>query len=100
MRFVRTAVLDPDSPELAQIRPAQAAWLRECNRDLQEWASRHELGRSNVLGQTPLDPVLQWREQLISDEDVAASRIANAETVAAFEDLARRLTDDASWEGL
>lgn len=100
MRFVRTAVLDPDAPELSQIRPAQAAWLRECNRELQEWASRHELGRSNVLGETPLDPVLQWREQLISDEDVSASRIANTKTVAAFDDLAKCLTDDASWEGL
>jgi hypothetical protein len=99
MRFVRTAVLEPDSPTLAHIRPAQAAWLEECNRDLQEWASRHELGRSNMLGHTPLEPVLQWREQLISDADVA-SRIANGETVTAFDDLARRLTDDASWEGL
>lgn len=100
LRFVRTAVQDPSNPELAQIRPAQAAWLRECNRDLQELASRLSLGRSNVLGQTPIDPVLQWREQLISDEDVAASQVANHATAAAFDDLARRLTDDASWEGL
>jgi hypothetical protein len=100
MRFVRTAVLDPDSPTLAQIRPAQAAWLRECNRDLQELASGNGLGRSNVLGETPLDPVLQWREQLISEEDVSTSRIANPETVDAFDKLAGHLTDEASWEGL
>lgn len=100
IRFVRTAVLDPNTPELAQIRPAQAAWLRECNKDLQDLASRLSLGRSNVLGQTPIDPVLQWREQLLSDDDVSASRIANQATVASFDDLARRLTDSSSWEGL
>jgi hypothetical protein len=100
IRFVRTAVQDPGSPDLAHLRPVQAAWLRECNRELQELASRLQLGRSNVLGQTPIDPVLQWREQLISDADVVTSRIANRTTVQAFDELSRRLTDDASWEGL
>lgn len=100
IRFVRTAVLDPNSSDLAHIRPAQATWLRECNKELQELASRVSLGRSTVLGQTPIDPVLQWREQLISDADVSASRIANQATAVAFDDLARRLTDDESWEGL
>jgi hypothetical protein len=100
IRFVRTAVIDPNAPELAQIRPAQAAWLRESNRNLQELASHNQLGRSVVLGQTPMDPMLQWREQLISDTDVALRHIANVETVTAFDDLARRITDDVSWEGL
>lgn len=100
IRFVRTAVVDPNQPELAGIRPAQAAWLRDCNRDLQELAARHHLGRSVVLGQTPMDPVLQWREQLISDADVAAKHIANPDTLAAFEDLAKRLTEDSAWIGL
>jgi hypothetical protein len=100
VRFVRTAVLDPDSMTLADIRPAQAMWLRECNKELQELAARHSLGRSTVLGQTPVDPVLQWREQLISDADVLDSRISNPETVAALDDLAMRLTDGSCWEGL
>jgi hypothetical protein len=100
IRFVRTAVLEPDSTLLTQISPAKSAWLRECNRDLQEWASRHELGLSNVLGQTPFDPMLQWREQLISDGDVFTTRVAAAETVTAFDELAKRLTDDSAWEGL
>jgi hypothetical protein len=100
MRFVRTAVLEPDSPLLTEISATKSAWLRECDRDLQEWATRHDLGLSSVLGQTPLEPVLQWREQLISDGDVATTCIANAKTVTAFDDLARRLTDDSSWEGL
>jgi hypothetical protein len=100
IRFVRTAVLDPGSPELAGIRPAQSAWLRDCNRDLQELAARHSLGRSVVLGQTPMDPVLQWREQLITNADVTATHIANSATAEAFDDLAKRLTLDTAWESL
>jgi hypothetical protein len=53
-----------------------------------------------MLGRVPLDPVLQWREQLISDNDIYAHQIANRETVDAFETLAKRLVDDAAWEGL
>lgn len=100
IRFVRTAVLDPNNADLANIRPAQATWLRECNSRLQELASRHSLGRSTMLGQTPIDPVLQWREQLITDADVTTSQIANEATLTAFDDLARKLTMDQAWEGL
>jgi hypothetical protein len=100
VRFVRTAVVNPDSQELAGLRAAQVAWLRECNRDLQELASRNRVGRTVMLGQVPLDPVLQWREQLISDNDVLIRQIANQETVDAFNTLAKRLGDDAAWEGL
>lgn len=100
IRFVRTAVVDPNSPELAGLRPAQVAWLRDANRDLQELAGQRKLGRTSMLGVVPLDPVLQWREQLISDNDTYASQIANRETVDAFETLAKRLVDDSSWEGL
>ncbi len=100
IRFVRTAVVDPNSPELAGLRPAQVAWLRDANRDLQELAGQRKLGRTSMLGVVPLDPVLQWREQLISDNDTYASQIANRETVDAFETLAKRLVDDSAWEGL
>jgi len=100
VRFVRTAVLDPDSPTLANMRPPQAAWLRQCHQDLQQLAARNGLGRTVVLGETPMDPVLQWREQLISDADVFNSRIANPETKGALDELARRLTDKTAWEGL
>lgn len=100
IRFVRTAVVDPDSPELAGLRPEQVAWLREVNRDLHELAGREKLGRTLMLGSVPLDPVLQWREQLISDDDTYASQIANQETVDAFETLAKRLMDDAAWRSL
>jgi hypothetical protein len=100
LRFVRTAVVDPDSPELSGLRPSQGAWLRRFDRELQELAGRHRLGRTAMLGSVPLDPVLQWREQLILDDDVSARQVANRATVVAFEDLAEKLFDKDSWEGL
>jgi hypothetical protein len=100
IRFVRTAVVDPDSPELAGLRSTQVAWLRESNRELQDLASRYNVGRTVTLGRVPLDPVLQWQEQLISDKDVWDRLVANQETVQAFDSLAKRLTDEAAWEGL
>lgn len=100
IRFVRTAVVDPNSPELAGLRPEQVAWLRDANQDLQVLAGRRALGRTAMLGMVPLDPVLQWREQLISDNDIYARQIANRATVDAFEELSRRLVDDTVWEGL
>ncbi|ROT33866.1 SCO2523 family variant P-loop protein [Micromonospora sp. HM5-17] len=100
LRFVRTAVVDPDSPELEGLKPAQVAWLRECNQDLLELASVSRVGRTMLIGSVPLDPVLQWREQLISDNDVHARKIANLETVEAFSLLAKLIVDDSAWEML
>ncbi|MEJ3745404.1 SCO2523 family variant P-loop protein [Actinomycetes bacterium KLBMP 9797] len=98
--FVRTAVVEPDSDELAGLSPSQVAWLRDCNRDLRLLASERRVGRTARLGSVPLDPVLQWREQLISDNDVYARQIANLKTIDAFESLAKRLTEDAAWQRL
>ncbi|OAA26867.1 ATPase involved in chromosome partitioning [Frankia sp. EI5c] len=100
IRFVRTAVLEPDSSQLAGLRPEQSVWLQAYNTDLQKLAGKLRLGSSLMLGATPLDPVLQWREQIIVEDDISTTRIANKETGHAFEELARRLTDDALWEGL
>jgi MinD-like ATPase involved in chromosome partitioning or flagellar assembly len=100
IRFVRTAVVDPNSSTLAGLRAGQVAWLRECNADLQALTRRHKVGRALTLGAVPLDPVLQWREQLISDTDVFTRQIANHQTVQAFEEIAKKLTDDGAWEGL
>jgi hypothetical protein len=100
IRYVRTAVVDLESAQALGMTPPQVAWLQECDRSLRQLASRNRLGRTSVLGQTPLDPVLQWREQLITDKDVWDTQIANEETVGAFEDLAKRIVDDAAWEGL
>lgn len=100
IRFVRTAVLEPDSPQLSVLRPEQSVWLQSYNTDLQKLAAKLRIGRSVMLGSIPLDPVLQWREQIIVEDDISTTRIANQETGQAFEDLAKRLTDDSAWEGL
>jgi hypothetical protein len=98
IRFVRTAVPILNAP-LSTDRAAQAKWLRICNDELKNLAMRSKLGQSLTLGETPMEPVLQWREQVILDADVA-SNIANAATVKAFDELATKLTDDTVWERL
>jgi hypothetical protein len=98
IRFVRAAVPDPESPLWSQVSATQSAWMRECDRDLKQLASAQGIGYSQVLGSVPLEPVLQWREQLITDEDVLDSQIANRETWEALSELANRLTDDKYWE--
>jgi hypothetical protein len=100
IRFIRTVVMDPNAPDMAGLRAPQVAWLRDCNDDLLRLASRSRIGRTVVLGNVPLDPVLQWHEQLITDNDVVERQIANQQTVDAFIGLAKRLTDDAAWMGL
>jgi hypothetical protein len=98
IRFVRTAVPTLNAP-LSTDRAAQAKWLHICNDELKNLAMRSKLGQSLTLGETPMEPVLQWREQVILDADVA-SNIANAATVKAFDELATKLTDDTVWERL
>ncbi|MEV5649009.1 SCO2523 family variant P-loop protein [Nocardia sp. NPDC052254] len=98
IRYVRTAVAAADAHPLVS-RAAQAAWLQEQDAALKRLASTNRLGNTAVLGSTPMEPVLQWREQLILDSDVNA-HIANAETAAAYTELARRLVDTAMWERL
>ncbi|MDC0766163.1 SCO2523 family variant P-loop protein [Streptomyces sp. HD] len=98
IRFVRAAVPDPESPLWSQVSPTQSAWMRKTDGDLKQLASNQGIGYSQVLGSVPLEPVLQWREQLITDEDVLDSQIANQETWTALSQLAGRLTDDKYWE--
>jgi hypothetical protein len=100
IRFVRTAIIDPNSPDLAGLRPSQLAWLSERNHDLQLLAGELRLGRGMLLGSVPLDPVLQWHEQLLTDDDLFARQVANPVTVEAMENLAARIRDDAAWERL
>lgn len=96
VRYVRTAVPAATLPGAVD-RPAQAAWLMEQNAALKRLASANQLGASSLLGETPMEPVLQWREQVVMDMDVDA-KIANPATTAAYTDLARRLLDAATWE--
>jgi len=100
LRFVRTAVIRQDSKTVEQLRPSQQSWLAEVDRELEKMASQLRLGRALRIGSIPLDPVLQWREQLLTNWDVHTLEIANQDTVTAFEDLARVVTDHTPWEGL
>lgn len=95
IRYVRTAV--PDLFAQPGSEPAQARWLLKQKDSLERLASLKRLGQSTLLGETPMEPMLQWREQVIVDADVDA-RIANQKTAEAFDDLARRLVDRAVWE--
>ncbi|NKY33324.1 MinD/ParA family protein [Nocardia speluncae] len=97
-RYVRTAVPHGDSHPVAQ-RAAQAAWLQEQDVALRRLATANRLGTTAVLGETPMEPVLQWREQLILDSDVNA-HIANPGTASAYTELAHLLVDTAMWERL
>jgi hypothetical protein len=98
VRFVKTAV-----PALGQrhtaSRAVQASWLQARDEELRKLAERLRLGHSATLGKTPMEPMLQWQERIISDVDVADG-IANRETKEAFVELAGRLFQDAWWEGL
>jgi hypothetical protein len=100
LRTVRTAIVDPERELLSDLADSQRAWLRAADGALRQLAAEHRLGRTMMLGSVPLDPVLQWREQLITDDDVYSRAIANEGTVQAFEVLAARLVDDAAWEML
>ncbi|GAA1992545.1 SCO2523 family variant P-loop protein [Kitasatospora viridis] len=98
VRFVRAAVPDVRSPMFTDLRPAQAQWLSICDEELNRLAAQHRLGPTLTLGKVPLDPVLQWREQLITDDDVLLHQVANVETAQAFADLAVALTDHRRWQ--
>jgi hypothetical protein len=97
LRFIRTAVIDSRGPEVGHLDLAQQTFLRKCDTELKELARRKGVGRTTLLGQVPLDPLLQWREQLISDHDVQ-SKIANVKTVDAFVELTEKLFDETAWE--
>ena len=100
IRFVRTAIVDPNTPDLTGLRLPQLAWLREANRRLRRLAAEMNVGRSAVLGEVPLDPVLQWRERLLTDSDVWARHVANHATIDAFGLIAKKIIDESALEQL
>ncbi|MFC8101953.1 SCO2523 family variant P-loop protein [Streptomyces sp. NPDC017454] len=97
IRFVRSAVPDPASPLWSPCSPAQAAWTQACDEALRRLAAEQHIGDGVVLGVVPLEPLLQWREQLITEEDVLSTQIAQKQTLEALESIAWRLTDGACW---
>ena len=56
IRLVRTVVVNPSAEELIGLRPAQIAWLQDCNDFLQRLASRHRVGRTMLLGSVATRP--------------------------------------------
>jgi hypothetical protein len=97
IRFVRAAVPGPASPLWAHASPAQSTWMQKRDEQLRRLASEHGIGDSVVLGTVPLEPILHWREQLITEDDVLSTQIAGKETLEELEEIARRLTDDTYW---
>ena len=93
LRFVRTAFVDPDAE--AGLRATQVMWLREVDNQLNDLARRLRLGNQTLLETVPLDPLLQWQEQLLTDYDTDTRDVANTATVKAFEEIARKL--DEPW---
>jgi hypothetical protein len=95
IRTVRTAVPDRDagSEQLSALN----TWLRTCDNELHKQAKELNLGPKQNLGDTPVEPVLQWREQIILDTDVA-KKIANEATTEAFRELASKVINDAEWD--
>jgi len=98
LRMVRTAVPDLNNPAAADF-PAQAAWLRTCDAELKTLARDQRLGQSTVVGETPLEPMLLWREQIVMDSDVR-QQLANTSIVRSFTELAENLSNQDMWESL
>ena len=94
LRFVRTATVDPARPGLTV---QQAVWIKEWDGRLRALAQAQGAGPLSLLHTVPLDPLLQWHEQLITNEDVFLG-IANPETAAAFKKLAELIAEDKAWE--
>ena len=99
IRFVRTAVINPHGRDVSQLRPSQLTWLLGVDQELEKMAAKLELGRALRIATIPLDPVLQWREQLILNRDVHVTETANQGTVDAFEELVKVVTTQSLWEG-
>ncbi|GAA4948607.1 SCO2523 family variant P-loop protein [Actinoplanes utahensis] len=99
LRFVRTAIIDPTTETQRGLSAKQGIWLHDSNERLNKLAGDHHVGRSRLLGSVPLDPMLQWQEQLITDSEVADG-IANPKTRDAFNELAGRIVEQKAWETL
>jgi hypothetical protein len=95
LRFVRTATVDPSRPGLTA---QQTVWIEKWDGELRTLAQAEGAGPLNLLHTVPLDPLLQWHEQLITNHDVESRGIANRATADAFKRLAELIVDDKAWE--
>jgi hypothetical protein len=97
VRTVRTAVPGP-SAFGDETTAEQEAWLRRSDEILKHLAKRRGLGQDILAGTIPLEPVLLWREQVITEQDVMR-RLAKQATTMAFDALAGKVADDHAWYG-
>ena len=86
-------------PQSDRVARAALEGPLELDQSLGRLARDRKLGPAILLGATPLEPMLQWREQLILNSDVA-KHLANDGTVRAFAQLAADLEDDRYWTAL
>lgn len=100
IRYVRAAVPVLDAADGGDLAPEHAQWLMARDAELKSMWSRLEPDPAAILGKVPLDPLLQWREQVITDEDVAPSPVVGKETAQVFTDLADALAEDKGWDAL
>lgn len=98
IRVVRTAVVDPNSADLGGLRTPQLAWFLQRDKELHLLAAANQIGDAVLLGVIPLDPVLQWREQLLTGRDLHQTQVANPGTVLAFDEINTRLRDPEYWQ--
>jgi len=78
--LVRTAFTDPSE---------MASWFKEQNRALSARA-RETLSGWEMITDIPVEPMLQWREGIVTDDDLRDG-VANEAIVASYDDLATRL---------
>lgn len=97
IRFVRTAVIDTSSEGVRHLSAQQLNWLYSIDAELEKMADSRKLGSTVRIASIPLDPVLQWREQLITGRDISSPPIANRATYEAFRELAAALDDESRW---
>jgi hypothetical protein len=94
VRFVRTAVMDADSYE--SFSPF-GKWVSSSSRELEARLSKltaaiNVSGQKLLLGQVPIEPVLQWRETIITQR-LVSDGIAQGATVDAFESIATAMIE-------
>ena len=96
IRYVCAAKPDPNTDYRGRPGAEFEEWLRERERELEKLAKRSGMGRVHQLGAIPFDPLLQWNEQIITQQHVDQS-LAGPSTFAAFVRLAQDLRDEETW---
>jgi len=88
IRLIRSAFIDPNT-----IEKDARDWFLKRHVDLGKYLNKHTPESIRpLLGDVPLDPILQWQECIITSE-LAINNIANKATDEAFSSIADRLLE-------